>query len=104
MKRSKHGLIIGVGGHVLAIDPGTGEELWRTKLKGGSIVTVRETAKRIYAGVTGELWCLDRASGEILWHNKLKGLGLGAVLFAEDVEAAAAAAVQEATARAAAAG
>ena len=51
-------LVIGVGGHAVAIDPETGTELWRTKLKGlglgvvafssspGTVVTAALQAKR----------------------------------------------------------
>ncbi len=101
MARSSQALIIGVGGHAVAIDPATGDELWRTKLKSSSYVTVRHTADRVYAGANGELFCLDRARGNILWHNKLKGLGLGVVAFPDSSDLVAAAA--EAAARAAAA-
>ena len=101
MARSRSSLIIGVGGHVVAIDPATGDELWRSKIKSSSFVTVHEVGDRIYAGANGELFCLDRARGTILWHNKLKGLGLGVVAFAGEHETVIAAA--EAAARAAAA-
>jgi outer membrane protein assembly factor BamB len=32
-QRNDH-LFVGVGGHVVALDPSTGAEIWRTKLKG----------------------------------------------------------------------
>lgn len=79
-------LFVGVGGHLLAIDPATGTERWRTKLKTGSFVTVFLAGKRVYAGAAGELFCLDPASGHILWRNKLPGLGVGVVAFAGDSE------------------
>src|SRR5512140_3936266 len=74
-------VIIGVGGHVVAIDPATGAELWRTKVRSSSFVTISVDGDRIYAGAGGELFCLDAFSGNIVWHNKLKGLGLGVVAF-----------------------
>jgi outer membrane protein assembly factor BamB len=83
-------LIIGVGGHVASIDPTTGTELWRTKLKGSDIVTVVLRDGRIYAGAKGQLFCLDGSSGSILWRNTLKGLGFGLVAFGGDQEVAAA--------------
>ena len=101
MARSVRRLIIGVGGHVAAVDASTGNELWRTKLKGSSMVTVREAGNRIYAGTNGELFCLD-TNGQLLWRNKLKGLGLGVVAFPGDEDLVMAAA--EAQQRAAAAG
>ena len=68
-------LVIGVGGHVVAVHPVTGAELWRTKLKASSFVTVHQAGGHIFAGANGELFCLCPTSGSILWHNKLKGLG-----------------------------
>jgi outer membrane protein assembly factor BamB len=74
-------LYVGIGGHVVAIDVGTGAELWRTKLKTGALVTVFDAGDRLFAGAFGRLFCLDSASGSILWCNKLKGLGAGVVAF-----------------------
>ena len=74
-------LFIGVGDHAVAIDPSSGKELWRTKLKGSSFVTIHVSGDRLYAGAGGELFGLDQSTGEILWQNKLKGLGLGGVAF-----------------------
>ncbi len=75
-------LYIGVGGHAVAIDARTGEEIWRTKLKSSaSFLTITLMDGQLLAGASGELFCLDPKSGEVLWHNKLKGLGLGVVAF-----------------------
>ena len=98
--RSGH-VLIGVGGHAVAIDPASGAEIWRTKLKGSGFVTVWQADGRVYAGANGELFCLDESSGSILWRNPLKGLGLGVVAFSSSSELAIAA-VREAAARAAA--
>jgi outer membrane protein assembly factor BamB len=74
-------LYIGSNGYVAAINPHTGEELWRKKLKEGLFsathyedvsVIVRDGI--IYAGCSGHLFALSPA-GEVLWHNPLKGLG-----------------------------
>ena len=103
--RNRERLYIGVGGHVVAVDANSGEEVWRTKLKGAMFVTVIERDGRIFGGANGELFCLDADSGEIVWHNKLKGLGLGLVSFSgtpQQASSAAAAAVAAATAAAAA--
>jgi outer membrane protein assembly factor BamB len=82
MARAKAGpMVIGVGGHAVRIDADTGAELWRTKLKTSSFVTVTVEDARVYAGAGGELFCLDLRSGELLWRNKLKGLGYGVVAF-----------------------
>ena len=96
-------LFIGVGGHVVAIDPSTGNELWRAKLKTASIVTVLPMPGRVLAGAGGELFCLDARTGDMLWRNKLKGLGLGLVAFAGGDAAAAAALMQQSQAAAGAA-
>jgi outer membrane protein assembly factor BamB len=74
-------LIIGIGSHVVAIERHSGAELWRTRLRHASIVTVHVDGPHVYAGSSGELFCLDRASGALLWHNKLRGLGVGLVVF-----------------------
>lgn len=89
---------IGVGSHVVALQASSGEELWRTKLKGTSYVTLHREGDVIFAGASGELFCLDASSGEIRWHNKLKGLGLGLVTFtSSDPTSAASAAAAAAT-------
>lgn len=95
-------LVVGVGSHAVCINFDTGEELWRTKLKSSSFVTIHLDGARVLAGAGGELFCLDARSGSILWHNKLKGLGLGVVTFAGGPDAVVAAAMQ--AQRAAAAG
>ncbi len=74
-------LYVGVGGHVVAVDTSTGGELWRTKVKTASFVTVYRSGDCVFAGAFGQLFCLDAASGTILWCNKLKGLGAGVVAF-----------------------
>jgi outer membrane protein assembly factor BamB len=105
---SSDALIIGIGGHVVSIDPATGTELWRTKLKGSDFVTVCDAGQYIYAGSAGVLFCLDASTGRILWKNELRGLGTGLVTFMANDGAAGAAALtkkrQAAAATAAAAG
>ena len=95
-------LHIGVGSHVVAIDAATGTEMWRTRLKMASFVTVVRRGKRVYAGAAGWVFALDAATGELLWTNKLKGLGMGLVTFAGDEAAAGATAAATAAAAAAA--
>lgn len=82
MAKSKDRVFIGVGGHVVAIEAATGTEIWRTRLKTSSFVTLSVSTNRILAGAGGELFCLDPSTGDVLWHNKLKGLGFGVVAFA----------------------
>lgn len=103
----RESLIVGVGSHAVAIDPASGTELWRTKLKSSSFITVHTLGDRVFCGAGGELFCLDAASGGILWRNRLKGLGMGLVSFTSSgatVSAAALRAQQAAAAGAAAAG
>ena len=78
---SEH-LYIGTNGHVSAIDPASGAELWRTKLMSGIFsatvsqdVSVLDHGDKIFAGSNGHLFCLSAQTGEILWHNELEGLG-----------------------------
>lgn len=75
-------LYIGCNGHVVAINPGDGEEVWRTPLTAGIFgttaftdVCVLEHEGTVFAGSSGHLFALDGANGEILWHNNLPGLG-----------------------------
>ena len=98
MATSKGDLIIGIGGHVVALDPATGAEFWRTKLKNSEYVTVRHDQDRVYAGADGELYALDRATGTIVWHNKLERLGLGLVTFSGEHSATVAAVAAKAAA------
>ncbi|HKS22770.1 MAG TPA: PQQ-binding-like beta-propeller repeat protein [Thermoanaerobaculia bacterium] len=81
MKNPSEPLYIGVGSHAVAIDRATGAELWRTKLKSSSFVTVYSDRDGLYAGAKGELFCLDRTTGSILWHNRLNGLGMNVITF-----------------------
>jgi len=82
-------LIIGIGGHAMALNADTGEELWRTKLKSSALVTIWLVGKHVYAGTSGELFCLEARTGSLLWQNNLKGLGLGLISFANGDAAAA---------------
>jgi outer membrane protein assembly factor BamB len=92
-------VIIGIGGHAVALDVATGTELWRTKLKSSGVVTVSVLGKRALAATGGEVFCLEAYTGRILWQNKLKGLGLVTL---PGTDAVAAAAVQGAQRNAAA--
>jgi outer membrane protein assembly factor BamB len=105
---SNEALIIGIGGHAVSIDPATGTELWRAKLKGSDFVTVYDVGHYIFAGTSGVLFCLDASTGRILWKNELRGLGTGLVTFMANDGAAGAATLakrrQAAAAAAAASG
>src|SRR4051812_20414155 len=84
-------LYIGLGGHVVAIQASTGQELWSTRLRRASFMTITVGRDGIFAGASGHLYCLDPSTGEIRWHNPLDGRGLGLIAFGgSDVTAAAA--------------
>jgi outer membrane protein assembly factor BamB len=68
-------LFVGIAGTVLAIDRGTGAEVWRSRLLSSDFVNVFFDGAELYAATAGELFRLDPATGQILWHNQLKGLG-----------------------------
>ncbi len=79
----KKRLYVGIGNAVVAFNPETGEELWRTTLKRmAAFVTVSFVHQRVFAATSGEIFCLDPVTGEVLWHNAMKGLGYGYVTFA----------------------
>jgi outer membrane protein assembly factor BamB len=83
-------LYIGSNGHVAAIDPETGNEVWRTPLGGSGLfsstkaadVCVLQHEGRVFAGSQGHLFCLDAATGATLWQNGLKGMGYNDVTLA----------------------
>jgi outer membrane protein assembly factor BamB len=75
-------LYIGIRGRVLALDPATGTELWRTELKGMDFVNVVLQDGRLLATAKGEIFALDPATGKVLWNNPLKGLGTGLLTIA----------------------
>jgi outer membrane protein assembly factor BamB len=92
---SNETLKIGIGGHVVSIDPATGTELWRTRLKGSDFVTVHDAGQYVYGGTSGVLFCLDASTGRMLWKNELKGLGTGLITFVSGDGAAGAAVVTQ---------
>jgi outer membrane protein assembly factor BamB len=81
MARS-HLVYIGIKGTALALDRATGEELWRTELKGADFVNVALVDGDLFATARGELFCLDGATGNVRWRNRLEGFGLGLVSIA----------------------
>lgn len=99
-------LYIGIKGHVLCIDKGSGREIWKTHLKKSSLTNLTEDGDRIFAHAGGQLFCLRTSDGLIEWKNPLVGMGYGYCLFAgnDPAPAMAAAAAQIAAAAAAGAG
>ncbi len=79
-------LYIGTNRHVAALDPRTGEELWRTKLphSGGAVVALLIGQAHVFAGHAGRVYCLDKRLGSILWENNLPRMGHYPVLMAID--------------------
>lgn len=70
-------VLLGIKGSVIALDRRTGQEAWRTKLKGSGFVNLAIDPQYIYATTYGEIFCLDASNGRLLWNNPLKGLGYG---------------------------
>jgi outer membrane protein assembly factor BamB len=75
-------VFIGIKGTVLALDRATGQEVWRTPLKGGDFVNVVIDGGELFAAAKGELFRLDPGTGAILWQNTLRGLGRDLVTIA----------------------
>ena len=75
-------IFIGIRGDVIALDRGTGEQLWKTRLKGADFVNVLLDGDRVLAATKGEMFCLDAATGQLLWHNELPGAGWGVIAIA----------------------
>jgi outer membrane protein assembly factor BamB len=75
-------IFIGIRDAVVALDEGTGAEIWRASLAASDYVTVLWDGEALIAANVGEVWRLDPATGRLIWHNKLKGLGRGLVSLA----------------------
>lgn len=82
MPKNREALYVGTGKHVLALDPKTGEELWRTALPhgGSQVVALLLKDGLLFVGHAGRAYCLDAGSGEIRWENGLPRTGWGPVL------------------------
>ena len=80
--RNSGSVYLGIKGSVVALDRRTGQERWRTSLKGRDFVNVALDGDLLIATVRGEAFCLDPDTGRIRWANPLKGLGLGLVTIA----------------------
>ena len=75
MQANTRTIFIGIKGTVLALDRATGEELWRTPLKGGDIVNLVLDGGNLLASARGEVDCLDPNTSDIRWNNPLRRLG-----------------------------
>ena len=83
-------LIIGCNGFVSAIHTGSGQELWRTKLREGILggsrgadVSVLIDGSKVFAGCYGRIYALEVSNGNVLWSNDLKGMGFNEVALAK---------------------
>lgn len=110
MRRKTKLLYVGTNRFVLALDPRTGEEVWRTKLPHASgfsaVVTMLIQDDTLYVGSGGRAYALHRFTGEVQWHNGLPKTGYYPVLLAmegaqgvDPAAAAAAATMQQQNAR-----
>jgi outer membrane protein assembly factor BamB len=90
MARGMTPLYVGTNRHVAALDPQSGEELWRVKLPHGGtpIVAILIGDKRLFIGHAGYVYALDRQAGAVLWENGLPGMGFRPVMLASDFTAA----------------
>ena len=78
-------LYVGTNRFVIALDPRTGDEQWRTRLTlgtAGCVVHILIKDERLFVGSYGRAYCLERETGEIVWENKLPKTGFHAVLLA----------------------
>lgn len=77
-------LFVGGHGYVTAIDKESGEEIWRTNLKGSGYGFVNLVLEKdqLFAASGGRLYALSAESGGILWMNPMPGLGYGVYTFA----------------------
>ena len=85
-RRSASSLVyLGIRGRVVALNRMSGDEIWRTELKGSGFVQVARDQEYIYATTRGEIFCLRPETGELVWNNPLKGLGMDLASIASDM-------------------
>jgi len=79
MRRKPKLLYASTNRHVIALDPRTGEEVWRAKLPHasgfGAVVTLLIEGDTLYAESGGRVYALNRHTGELQWHNGLPKTG-----------------------------
>ena len=75
--KSSELVFIGIKGSVVALNRGTGELVWKARLKMSDFVNVVMQGGTVRASCYGEIFCLDQLTGRELWHNPLKGFGTG---------------------------
>lgn len=75
-------LYLGTNGHVAAIDPATGVEVWRVKLESHALVTLLVRGNMVFAGCRGILYGLHGQTGRVLWKNDLPRMSYGHICLA----------------------
>jgi hypothetical protein len=85
VQRRQSMIFLGVNGNVIALDRATGQEVWRSALKGSGFVNVVLDQGELYATTQGEVFRLDPSSGGIHWNNRLPGMGRGLITVASAV-------------------
>ncbi|MGQ0649196.1 MAG: outer membrane protein assembly factor BamB family protein [Gemmatimonadaceae bacterium] len=83
-RRRSSFVYVGIRGRVVALNRTSGDEIWRTELKGAGFVQVSRDQDYVYATTRGEIFCLSPDTGQIVWNNNLKGLGLDLASIASD--------------------
>lgn len=86
MAREQKLLYAGTNCFVAALDPRTGDEVWRTQLphgaRMGTPVSIIVKGPFLYVGHYGHAYALDKRTGEVMWENGLPRMGYHAVLLA----------------------
>ncbi|MAC26721.1 MAG: hypothetical protein CMH59_09620 [Myxococcales bacterium] len=65
-------LLVGVGGHLAALDRESGREVWRQRLEGAGAEELALTTDGFHVAAFGArnvLFCLDYAPGELRWRR-----------------------------------
>ena len=100
-------VVLGIASHVVCLRKSDGLELWRTKLRRCSLVTVVVDDDCVFAIARGYLYSLRTEDGSIRWISNLPKLGFGTGVMSSGNQTATAllnAAIQEAAIISAAAG
>ena len=77
------GVYVGVKGSVVAYDKSTGEELWRTHLKGANFVSICVDDDVIIAHTGGHLFGLNKIDGNQIWDYETESIILSSPAVAD---------------------
>jgi len=76
-------LYVGFNRRVSALDPETGDLIWKWKApKGTGYVSLLFDRGVLYAAVHGHIYALDPLDGRELWSNPMAGFGYGVTCLA----------------------